>query len=88
MDMAITKMSTKGQIVIPIEMRQGIKPGDKLLVLKGNDSLIIKKANKLEKQFLEDLEFARRTDEAYESYERGEFKEMSFKEFRKEIKKW
>lgn len=88
MDMAITKMSTKGQIVIPLEMRKGIKPGDKLLVIRGDGSLIIKKASRLEKQFQEDLEFARMTDAAYEKYDHGEFKEMSFEEFRKEIKKW
>jgi len=28
--MAITKMSSKGQIVIPVEMRKGIEEGEKL----------------------------------------------------------
>ena len=36
----------------------------------------------------EDLEFARRTEEAYKRYEKGEFKEMDYEEFLKMIKKW
>lgn len=35
----------------------------------------------------EDLEFARRTEEAWEEYERGKFIKMNFDDFIKEIKK-
>ena len=88
MDVAITKMSTKGQIVIPVEMRAGFEVGEKLLVIRSQDSVIIKKASRLEKQFKEDLEFARRTEAALERYEKGEHKGMSFETLKKEIKKW
>ena len=30
----ITKMSSKGQVVIPQEMREGFAEGDKLIVIK------------------------------------------------------
>jgi len=36
----------------------------------------------------EDLEFARRTEEAYKRHERGEFISMDFDEFIEEMKKW
>jgi hypothetical protein len=36
----------------------------------------------------EDLEFARRTEEAYKRIERGEYTEMEAEEFLEEIKKW
>ena len=36
----------------------------------------------------EDLEFARRTEEAYKRYEQGEFISMSAKEFLKKLKTW
>jgi len=88
MDVAITKMSTKGQIVIPAEMRDDFAVGEKLLLIKSGSNIIIKKASRLEKQLREDLEFARRTEEAWKKYDRGEFKSMSFEEFKKEIKKW
>ena len=35
----------------------------------------------------EDLEFARRTEEAYKRHEKGEFKEMDHKKFLKMLKK-
>lgn len=36
----------------------------------------------------EDLEFARRTEEALKRYEKGNFKEMGAEEFSKELEKW
>ena len=36
----------------------------------------------------EDLIFAKRTEAAYERYEKGEFRTMSYEDFLKEIKKW
>ena len=39
-------------------------------------------------QHLDDLEFAKRTEEAYQAYERGEFTRMDYDDFMKEIKNW
>lgn len=39
-------------------------------------------------QYMEDLEFARRTEEAYRRIEAGEGITMEFDEFIKDIKKW
>ena len=36
----------------------------------------------------EDLEFARRTEEAWKRCEKGEFRSMSFDEFLEALKKW
>ena len=57
MDVAITKMSSKGQVVIPLEMRKGLREGDKLLIIQDDDKLIMKKASKLSENLEEDLEF-------------------------------
>lgn len=81
-------MSSKGQVVIPVEMRENIKEGDKLVLIKNNNQIIMKKASDMDKSLAEDLEFARRTEEAYKRYEKGEFKEMDFDEFLEEAKKW
>lgn len=88
MDVAITRMSSKGQIVIPNEMRNDIKEGEKLVIMKHNDRFIMKKATELDKNIIEDLEFARRTEEAWKRYDKGEFIEMDFDEFIKKLKKW
>ncbi len=55
MDIAITKMSSKGQVVIPQEMREGMKEGDKLILFKDNQRIIVKKASEMGKQLKEDL---------------------------------
>ena len=84
----ITRMSSKGQVVIPQELRQGIDEGDKLVVIRNKDQIILKKADKFDKNLEEDLEFAKRTEEAWKKYEKGEFKTMDFNDFLEEIKKW
>lgn len=40
----ITKMSSRGQIVIPLDMRKGIKEGDKLIIIKKGNEIILKKS--------------------------------------------
>ncbi len=39
-------------------------------------------------QFAEDMEFARRTEEAYRRHEEGDFMEMDSEKFLKELGKW
>lgn len=39
-----TKMSSRGQIVIPSDMRKDINEGDKLIVIRRDDEIIIKKS--------------------------------------------
>ena len=79
-------MSSKGQVVIPTEMREDIEEGEKLVVIKNNDQLIMKKASKL-KNLEEDLEFARRTEEALKRYGNGKFKSLNADDFVKILKK-
>ena len=88
MDVAITKMSSKGQIVIPLEMRDDLKEGEKLIIFRDSDHIMMRKANKMDAKLLEDIEFARRTEEAWKRYEKGEFKSMKMEDFIKEMKKW
>ena len=88
MDVAITKISSKGQVVIPAEMRKGLHEGDKLLIIQKGNQLIMKKASDLDKNLAEDLEFAKRTEEAWKRIQKGEFKSMDSKDFLKAIEKW
>ena len=48
----------------------------------------MKKREKAYKKLIEDLEFARRTEEAIERCEKGKFIRMDFDEFIEEMKKW
>ena len=88
MDIAITRMSSKGQVVIPIEMRKGFQEGDKLLLIRTDGQLIMKKASKLDTVLKEDLEFAKKTEEAWKRIEEGKGIKMDFDDFIQEMKKW
>ncbi len=88
MDIAITKMSSKGQVVIPAEMRKDINEGDKIVIIKDKGRIIMKKATKLKENLKEDLEFARRTEEAWKRIEEGKGITMDFDDFIEEMKKW
>lgn len=79
-------MSSKGQIVIPQDMRKGMHQGDKIVIIESEGQLILKKVNKFDKQLEEDLKFAKRTEAAWKRYERGEFKTMDFDDFLKKLK--
>ncbi len=84
----MTKMSSKGQVVIPHELRKDIKEGDKLLVIRNADQIILKKASKMDKQFEEDMEFARRTEEAYKRIEAGHYISVDSDNLIEKMSKW
>jgi len=84
----ITRISSKGQIVIPQEMRGNLKEGDKIVIIKNEGQIILKKMEDFDKNLKEDLEFAKRTEQAWKRYEKGEFISMDAEDFLKEIKKW
>ena len=69
-------------------MRKDLKEGDELLIIKDEDRIILKKADKLTEEMKEDLEFAKRTEEAYNRIEAGEGIKMDFDDFIQEMKKW
>ena len=81
-------MSSKGQIVIPLEMRKGIKEGEKLVIIEGDDKLILKKASKTDENFQEDLEFAKRTEEAWKRVKAGEYLGVDSEHLFEEMDKW
>ena len=84
----ITRMSSKGQIVIPKDMREGFKEGEKILIIKDKGRLILKKASSMYENLKEDLEFARRTEEAYKRIEAGEYIEIDSENLVEEMMKW
>ena len=43
----ITRLSSRGQIVIPLEMRRDLKEGDKLIIIRKGDDIILRKPKKL-----------------------------------------
>lgn len=82
----ITKMSSKGQVVIPLELRKDINEGDKLVVIRSENQIILKKADKFDKQLEEDIIIAKRVQSAWKEVEQGKYKRFSTNDFLKELK--
>lgn len=85
MRIAITRMSSKGQIVIPAEIRKGIEVGEEFIIIKNENRFILKRVKDIDENFRDDLEFAKRTEDAWKKYEKGEFKEKDGEEFLKSL---
>ena len=69
-------------------MRKGLSEGEEFVIIKDDERFVLKKADSLTEQMKEDLEFARRTEEALQRYEQGEFISMDSDEFLEKLKKW
>lgn len=88
MEVSLTRLSSKGQVVIPSEMREGMVEGEKLIIIKDEGKLILKRVNDLSEDLKEDLLFAKKTEDALKDYNKGLFKEVSDDEFSELLKKW
>ncbi|MBI4152311.1 AbrB/MazE/SpoVT family DNA-binding domain-containing protein [Candidatus Woesearchaeota archaeon] len=86
-ELEMTRMSSKGQVVIPKEMRTGFKEGEKFIVIRAGKQLILKSTRDFNENIKDDLEFAQRTEEAWKKYGRGEFKSTSADSFLNELEK-
>ncbi|MFH1721988.1 MAG: AbrB/MazE/SpoVT family DNA-binding domain-containing protein [Candidatus Altiarchaeota archaeon] len=84
----VTKLSSKGQIIIPQEMRKEFSVGDRFAIIKSGHQFIIKPVDELDQNFSEDLKFAKKTLEALKRYRKGEFEERDGEEFLAELEKW
>ena len=83
----VTTMSSKGQVVIPRDMREGFGDGEKFVVIKAGKQIILKRIMEFDKNIEDDLKFARRTEEAWKSYGKGEFKSVSVDKFLEDLDK-
>lgn len=84
----ITKASSKGQIVIPTNIRKklGVKEGSVFAVTTRKDMLVLKKLDA--KMKAEDLKTLKLIEEAWKDIEEGRYKRATPDEFFKELAKW
>lgn len=88
MEIEFTRMSSKGQVVIPLDVRKrlSLKDGEPLAVSTKDDLIVLKKINnRMSKEDIATLEIIK---EAWKDIEGGRCKKMGRKEFLSEIKKW
>ena len=85
----LTKVSSKGQVVIPTNVRKklGIKEGSVFAMMSPKKNMIVLK--KLDNRLLkEDLATLKSVEEAWKDIKRGKFRRMSKEDFLKELNKW
>ena len=84
----LTKASSKGQIVIPTDIRKKlkIKEGSVFAISAKKNILVLKKLETGMKP--EDLRTLKLLEEAWEDIEKGRYKVYSKEAFFKEFKKW
>ena len=68
-------------------MRKDLKEGDELLILKDDYRIVLQKVKKLTGEMKEDLEFAKRTEEAWQNYEKGKFISQPADKFLEQLEK-
>ncbi|MDO8874168.1 MAG: AbrB/MazE/SpoVT family DNA-binding domain-containing protein [Methanoregula sp.] len=88
MEVAITKMSSKGQVVIPASMRTDLPEGEKILIIKEGGRIILKLLTDLEPALQDDILFAEKTELAFEEYRKGTFIRKKAGDFIDEISSW
>lgn len=86
MEFAIAKVSTKGQIVIPLPLRKNIHTGDEFLIVKDNNRMILKNIKDVAQDLKDDLIFAERVEKAWKDYDKGKFVTKSKDDFLKELR--
>lgn len=88
MEFDVTKISSKGQVVIPREVRDrlSLKDGQILAISTKENLIVLKKVeNNLEK---EELETLNEIKEAWREIEIGKCRKVSKEEFLRNIKEW
>ncbi|TKJ17500.1 hypothetical protein CEE44_03115 [Candidatus Woesearchaeota archaeon B3_Woes] len=83
--MEITKLSTKGQIVIPESMRKGLEVGSAFKVIKKGELIILKEVEGLTKEEMEEM---KELDKIWKGIDDGKGVTMNKKEFLKELESW
>lgn len=94
MEIEISKVGERGQIVIPQDFREelNIKKGEKFIVVKSDDELIFKQMKKLKAKSLdqlkEDLIDLKIAEDRLKEIEEGKCIVQTKDEFLKEMEKW
>lgn len=83
--MELTKLSTKGQIVIPDSIRSGLEEGTAFSVVKQGDLIVLKKVEGLNNQEIKEMQ---ELDKIWEDIDSGKCETYEAKEFFKKMKEW
>lgn len=83
--MEITKLSTKGQIVIPESIRKDIVVGTPFTITKKGDIIVLKKVEGLTKEEMEEM---KELNNIWKEIDSGKCESYTTEEFFKKMKEW
>lgn len=83
--MEITKLSTKGQVVIPESLRRDIEVGTPFIVTKQDNLIILKKVGGLTEQEMGEM---KELDEIWKEIDSGNCESYAVQEFFEKMKEW
>lgn len=83
--MEITKLSTKGQVVIPEQIRQGFDIGTPFIVTRTGKMIILKEVKGLTEKEMKEI---KELDKIWNDIDQGKGLTKTKEEFLKEIKIW
>lgn len=84
----LTRVSSKGQVVIPTKVRKKmrIKTGSVFAISAKKNLVVLKKLDK--RMTEEDLRTLKSIEEAWKEIKEGKFRRMPVEDFLKELEKW
>jgi len=88
MEIGITRISSKGQVVIPSSMRKGCTEGEELIIIREGGRFILKPLGEFAPALREDILFAEKTEHAFAEYEKGSFRTKEKEKFLDELASW
>ncbi len=83
--MKITRLSTRGQIVIPEEIRKNMGVGTAFIVTRKDDLIILKKVEGLTKQEMQEMQ---ELDKIWKEIDAGRGITLNREKFLKEMNAW
>jgi bifunctional DNA-binding transcriptional regulator/antitoxin component of YhaV-PrlF toxin-antitoxin module len=88
MEIGITRISSKGQVVIPSSMRKGCTKGEELIIIREGGRFILKPLGEFAPPLRDDILFAEKTEQAFAEYKKGSFRIKEKGEFPDELASW
>jgi AbrB family looped-hinge helix DNA binding protein len=90
MNMEIVKLSSRGQLVLPLSIRKrfGIGKGEKLVLVEKDGTVVLRPLKQIKADLEDELYLMLKAEKGWERIEKGNVKKMSRKEFLKELSAW
>jgi AbrB family looped-hinge helix DNA binding protein len=90
MNVEIVKLSSKGQLVLPLAIRKrfGIGKGERLMIVEEGGTIVVRPLKQMKENIEEEIYLMSRAAKGWIQVEKGKAKTMLKDEFLKELSAW